>query len=115
MWILRVMQCKNCRKTHRELPDWIIPYKRCSAEVYADAAQGLGNSCDGRTNEVIRLWVEWFLDYALHVLSGIRIENPEVCPIPDSKLLPERLMYFVRLVVNSGNWVHNRSAVTVAG
>ena len=30
----RVMSCRICEKTHREIPPWLIPYKRFSADVY---------------------------------------------------------------------------------
>ena len=105
------MQCRQCRKTHRELPDWIIPYKRCSAEMYAEIAEDNEKvCCDGTTIAIVRLWVEWFLIYARHIVEAMKILYPGFSPIPDNKPLAERLMYFVRLVVNSGNWVHNRSA-----
>ena len=111
IWCLRVMQCRQCRKTHRELPDWIIPYKRCSAEMYAEIAEDNEKvCCDGTTIAIVRLWVEWFLIYARHIVEAMKILYPGFSPIPDNKPLAERLMYFVRLVVNSGNWVHNRSA-----
>ena len=109
------MQCRQCRKTHRELPDWIIPYKRCSAEMYAEIAvcdeeEDQKVCCDGTTITVVRLWVEWFLNYARHIAKAMKILYPGFSPIPDNAPLAERLTYFVRLVVNSGNWVHNRSA-----
>ena len=44
-------------------------------------------------------------------LQGIGIVPVVVLENADDAVpLAERLMYFVRLVVNSGNWVHNRSA-----
>ena len=105
------MQCRQCRKTHRELPDWIIPYKRCSAEMYAVIAEDNEKvCCDGTTITVVRHWVEWFLIYVRHIVEAMKILYPGFSPIPDNAPLAERLTYFVRLVVNSGNWVHNRSA-----
>ncbi len=115
IWCLRVMQCRQCRKTHRELPDWIIPYKRCSIEMYAEIAEGNEDvSCDGTTIAVVCLWVKWFLNYARHIAEAMKILYPGYSTIPDNAPLADRLTYFVRLVVNSGNWTHNRSAVTVA-
>ena len=71
-------------------------------------------SCSGSTITIVQLWVEWFLNYARHIAESMKILYPGFSPIPDNKPLVERLTYFVRLVVNSGNWIHNRSAVTVA-
>ena len=111
------MQCRQCRKTHRELPDWIIPYKRCSVEMYAEIAVWSETKekdkkvcCDGTTITVVRLWVEWFLNYARHIVEAMKNLYPGFSPIPDNKPLADRLTYFVRLTVNSGNWIHNRSA-----
>ena len=66
--------------------------------------------CDGTTITVVRHWVEWFLIYVRHIVEAMKILYPGFSPIPDNAPLAERLTYFVRLVVNSGNWVHNRSA-----
>ena len=116
IWYLRVMQCRQCRKTHRELPDWIIPYKRCSVEMYAEIAEGNEKvCCDGTTITIVRLWVEWFLNYARHIVEAMKVLYPGFSPIPDSKPLADRLTYFVRLTVNSGNGIHNRSAYLGAG
>ena len=113
------MQCRQCRKTHRELPDWIIPYKRCSAEMYAEIAvcdeeEDQKVCCDGTTITVVRLWVEWFLNYARHIAKAMKILYPGFSPIPDDIFLQGCQSLQVRLAVNSGNWTHNRSAVTVA-
>ena len=27
LYVLRRLQCENCKKTHRELPNFIVPYK----------------------------------------------------------------------------------------
>ena len=113
------MQCRQCRKTHRELPDWIIPYKRCSAEMYAkiavcDEEGDQKVSYSDSTITIVQLWVEWFLNYARHIAESMKILYLGFSPIPDNKSLVERLTYFVSLAVNSRNWIYNRSAVTVA-
>ena len=48
------------------------------------------------------------------IVEAMKILYPGFSPIPDNAPLADRLTYFVRLVVNSGNWVHNRSAYPVA-
>ncbi len=58
---LRVMKCRSCGRTHRELPDEIIPYKRYSVEmVESIAASEPGNHedlTDHSTWRRITLWV----------------------------------------------------------
>ena len=39
---LRVMECGNCGKTHRELPSFIMPYKRMDADILSEAAEASG-------------------------------------------------------------------------
>lgn len=41
-WIeIRRMQCCICRCTHRELPDFIFPYKQYEAEIINGVLEGL--------------------------------------------------------------------------
>ena len=34
IFTFRVLECRLCKKTHREIPAWLIPYKRMSVEQY---------------------------------------------------------------------------------
>ena len=33
-YTFRVLECRPCMRTHREIPAWLIPYKRFSVEQY---------------------------------------------------------------------------------
>lgn len=38
---LRRLQCKVCSRVHREIPEYISPYKRYEAEVISGVTEGL--------------------------------------------------------------------------
>lgn len=64
---LRVSYCLKCKHSHRVLPDFIIPYKRHSAETYAqvyDTPHGmLVCDIDEKTERTIRKWVFVLLSF----------------------------------------------------
>ncbi len=113
---LRVMECGNCGKTHRELPSFIVPYKRMDADILSEVAEANREEhlekAESSAWRRVKAWIIWFLQYAGNVLEGLRIAMPDFPTIPDGEALNRRLAYAVRLVANSGNWVQHRSALT---
>ena len=111
---LRVMYCHSCGKTHRELPEIIVPYKRNSVNLLCEIAEAPEDSypCETSTWLRTKAWIAWFLWYARNVWRGMCVSNPSLVTIEVGGSLRRQLMHFVRLVVNSGNWVQHRSAVT---
>ncbi len=123
---LRVMECE-CGKTHREMPDGIIPYKRYSAEMLCaifeeasmDSADGTEESiddiffpkkkefasdtkiCDKSVRQRIVEWITWFLAYA----ESIR--EIRSCLKSTYKSLNSKLRHYVSIVVNSGRWIQH--------
>ena len=69
---LRVMECRKCHHTHRELPRGIVPYKRHCAEIIADCRETCPDSV-GEFSAFLRLkaWLLWFLEYAEKVMTGL--------------------------------------------
>ena len=116
---LRVMECGNCGKTHRELPSFIVPYKRMDAEILSEVAEISEEEhlekAESSTWRRVRAWITWFLQYASRVLEGLRIAMSDFPTIPDGEPLNRRLAYAVRLMANSGNRVQHRSALTSPG
>ena len=113
---LRVLECAVCGKTHRELPAEFVPYKRMDAEllcVIAEAPRSEQvNVAEASTWSRIHVWMKWFLKYALNILNAMMEQYTAFATIPSGVNTGRRLMYFVRLVVNSGNWIQHRSAQT---
>ena len=102
---LRVRQCRNCNKTHRELPKPLIPYKRYDGEAIA----GIRNrpdiaSCSECTILAILCWLEWFIPYANQICEKQQLILSFPLPKEPGKIIPAELALLVQLVANSGNW-----------
>lgn len=115
---LRVMECKACGKTHRELPSHMIPFKRMDESLISDIASAGKkerlNMAESSTWRRVRLWVLWFLQYARSVLEGSQGLPNRLPAVSDSAAIECALAPLVRLVVNSGNWIQHRSALTAS-
>lgn len=115
---LRVMKCRECGKTHRELPDGVIPYKRMSSDFFTEIATVPAESrLTGRVLEDVETstwrrvtaWMRWFLLYVRSVLAIVGLPRlPATFCVGD--MTAGQTEHFVRLVVNSGFWAQHRSA-----
>lgn len=109
---LRVLECKECGHTHRELPEELVPYKRYSAEALCRIKEQPDIcTAEPTVRQRILLWLSWFLCYArniAHAQSLCGLVSSE----PSGAHLYRQLLYFVRLVVNTGFWEQHRSAMT---
>lgn len=116
LYRLRVMACRKCGKTHRELPSGIVPYKRMDADLLSDIAETPQQFhlevAETSTWRRVWAWVKWFIHYSLNIFAAMQVEHPNLPTGLPGKPLRRQLTYFVRLVVNSGNWVQHRSALT---
>ena len=111
---LRVMECRHCGKTHRELPEGLVPYKRHDLNSLCEIAEATEtqHTCETSTWLRIRFWLAWFLWYAQNVLDGLITAGQMSATFSPGHSLRRRTASFVRLVVNSGNWEQHRSAMT---
>ncbi len=125
---LRVLECRQCGRTHRELPNGIIPYKRYSAKMIydifslwredepiqkesSDTDKDVDSYipkdkeeiirdryiCDSPMHERIQKWLCWFIAYAESILDANLYKNITYSPA-------QKLRFYVRKVVNSGQW-----------
>lgn len=129
---LRVMECE-CGKTHREIPDGIIPYERYSAEMLCAILAGDSTDdrpdsteeksiddilfptkakfacdarmCDKSVRQRIVEWITWFLAYAES------IEELRSSLKSTYNSLSSKLRHYVSVVVNSGRWIQHRMKV----
>jgi hypothetical protein len=108
MYRLRVLCCKTCGRSHRELIDEIVPYKRHSVDAIC-TMQEKPDECLPEPSVRLRViaWLCWFLRYAAQIKESLRLTGVNMTE-PPGDLLRRRLMHYVRLVVNSGNWVQHR-------
>lgn len=59
---IRRLRCENCGRIHRELPDFIFPYKRYEADIIQGVAEGcITTETEGFEDypceETMRLWI----------------------------------------------------------
>ena len=123
---LRILRCCGCGRTHRELPEGIIPYRRFCAESLAEIAEADPQAqVDALTDNDpvdyeyntwrrIRRWLSGFIRYAQFITESLRLSGLYIPAEKSGKKLSEQLSYFVRLVVNSGNWQQHRSVLSVS-
>jgi len=109
---LRVLECSSCGRTHRELPNGIVPYKRYSTEAISRISEDPeACSAEPTTRHRILLWLCWFFCYARNIAQAQIIHGINLTD-PSGVSLCRQLMYYVRLVVNAGFWGQHRSAMT---
>ena len=115
---LRVMKCCECGKTHRELPDGVVPYKRMSSDFFTEIATAPAESCltgqvledvESSTWRRVTAWMRWFLQYVRSVIAIVGLP-PLSATFCTSDMTAGQTEHFVRLVVNSGFWTQHRSA-----
>lgn len=108
MYSLKVLYCPECCRSHRELTDCMIPYKRHSAETYARIYDTPHNrlDCDAdeKTIRTIRAWVTKFMAFAAVIQSVVRERYPLSFPPTGRETALSKLKYYVRLIVNTNFW-----------
>ena len=109
------MECCKCHKTHREIPDELIPYKRYDAASFCNIAgeDSSEYTCETSTWQRMRAWLSWFFKHAADTMKSLAASGLSLydnVPVGDSLHMTK---FFVRIVVNSGRWIQHRSAVNV--
>ena len=57
-YMLRVLFCKSCKRTHRELPDFIVGYKRYSRDELCEIVMNEESySCEDSTRNRTIMWL----------------------------------------------------------
>jgi hypothetical protein len=104
--IIRRLRCRDCNKTHHELPDLLVPYKRHGAETIEGiiGCKTENTCCEESTIRKIKAWWGAMLLYFQSILAWleekykVKFQQPSV---------PREI---VRAVANAHLWVHTRSA-----
>ena len=100
---IRVLRCLKCGHFHRELPDFIAPFKHLSLKLIAQIYDGTveNPAVDGSTIIRLRYWVDWLLSYGAVILKRLKEEHPTFVTKYNAGSLLETLKYFVMLIVNT--------------
>ena len=67
---IRVLYCVDCNKSHRELPDFLLPYKHYTAQAVEAAVDRKKAECPVGERTVKR-WRAWFKRIRSYLAAGI--------------------------------------------
>lgn len=121
-FLIRRLKCRGCSKIHHELPDLLVPYKRHLSETIESVIDGETNGvpCEDSTIRRIHRWFNLVVAYiagcleAQLFLKGITGSVPGLSALDRIKSIvgyeDSWLSRAVRIVVNTNNWIHTRSA-----
>lgn len=102
---LRVFFCPECKRYHRELPDYITPYKHLSTEMISEIYDDKESyDIDDSTILRIRHWVSMFMLLGAATAKRLKIEHPALTIHDHFDSTVTALTYFVKVVVNSNEW-----------
>lgn len=127
IFIIRVLGCDACKRSHRELPDFIIPYKRHLSSTIETVITGDEEQTVIADESTRRRWKEWFMSlvtYFAGCLNSIAIrynQEPVKEPSDLSESAPQRIFNYVgdapgwlarmtKPIVNTNLWLHTRLA-----
>ena len=124
---LRVMECRKCGATHREMPHGLVPYRRYSAEMLCAIFTGYlpeknedTDSIDTRTSverkeyaedacmcdpSIRQRIIEWLSCFLTRVQNMAEIRSDRTLA---SDSICCRLKRYVRILINSGKWKQHR-------
>lgn len=116
----------GCGRVHHELPDIIVPYKRYSSETIElilspSDTEADEYPCELSTALRLKLWFFLLREYFRNTLISLTFlydydielgyEINEIIPCIDTRSgVTGWLKKLVRFLVNSGRWLHTRSA-----
>ncbi len=122
--IIRRLKCPGCGRIHHELPDIIVPYKRYSSETVEHIVSLTDENdypCELSTAKRLKIWFYLLREYfknaliSLAFLYGYDKELGKemellISGLNSSSGVTGWLKKLVRYIVNTGRWLHTRSA-----
>lgn len=66
IYLIRRLKCQKCGKPHRELPDFLAPFKQYAAEIISGVLDGIiqsedEDSIDSPCEETMSRWYHWLM------------------------------------------------------
>ena len=112
--MIRVLYCVDCNKSHRELPDFLLPYKHYTAQAVEAANDRKKAECSAEERTVKR-WRAWFKRIRTYLAAAIVAALSTFEKIRLSALYPLDALHAagsgwlagaMRRYVNSGGTLH---------
>lgn len=123
IYLIRRLKCPKCRKLHRELPDFLAPFKQYAAEIISGVLDGIvtsedEDSSDYPCEETMSRWHHWLainqlrIDGYLKSIGYRLLDFGEELLISGMSLLTELrsstqewLETILRFIYNSGGFL----------
>lgn len=108
---LRVLKCRNCKRTHRELPDTLVPYKHYGRKLISAVVAGKAKySYDESTRY---RYIQWVSALILLMVSFLEKPKRELCKVVSDKIRngnatePDEVSQWLKLCVSKLVWQEN--------
>jgi hypothetical protein len=107
IYVIRRLQCKECKHIHHELPDILVPYKRHSLEGIEEAIEIKGNEKGSKIQQSTRWKIKEWWEHVKKQFGYIKKSLEMKYDVRIGELTRSQI---VRAIVNSHSWVQTRTA-----
>lgn len=76
-YMIRRLRCKTCKRIHRELPDFLLPYKRYDEETIESVIDKKVDDCTASPSTIQR-WRSWYKRSRLTLKSLVLLVQKKI-------------------------------------
>lgn len=118
LYRIRRLRCVSCRRIHRELPDFVLPFKNYDSQTVQGTLDLTPDNCCNADDSTMRRWQRSF-ELSKNALIALLVSYymnltksmPSLLDVKDilSKITSEQknwLSFVFRLLINSGHRAH---------
>lgn len=106
---IRRLRCKKCKRLHRELPDFLLPYKRYDSETIESVIDEKADDCTASPTTIQR-WRSWYKRSWLALKSLLLLDQKKIINLLSEKFLLKEtiqrqtgwLRFTATVIVNNG-------------
>lgn len=110
---IRVFFCVQCHRYHRELPDFIVPYKHLCTKMISQMNEETNDyAVDNSTIIRIRHWLQVILKFGEATIRRLTLEHPTFVTEYNAFSTFAKLRYFVKVIMNANEWKFSGLPVT---
>jgi hypothetical protein len=118
LYRIRRLQCVSCSRIHRELPDFVLPFKNYDSQTVQETLESTPDNCCSADDSTMRRWQNSF-ELSKNALMALLVSYymnltksmPSLLGFKDilSQIRAEQknwLSFVMRLLINSGHRPH---------
>lgn len=105
--IIRRLYCKPCARTHHELPDLLVPYKRYDAESIEGVLVERDASVVAADESTISRWLAWFQVWGVYGAAALQAISIRFgLPVEQASIAPQSALHVLgRYVGDAAGWL----------